>query len=136
MLVPLSFLPAEFQGIKGLGFIPSFGTGSLLAGTFIALLLRLCAGPQTLSPQATLWAGLVSGSIWQLGNVCQVVAQSYYLMPYAIAYPIFQASLVFGGFLGIVLFKEIQGAHAIAFFYCSALVVVIGSVLLAIFGPV
>ena len=136
MLVPLSYLPAEFSGIKGLGFIPSFGTGSLIAGTFFALVLRICAGPQTLAPEATLWAGLVSGSIWQFGNVCQVIAQSYYHLPYAISYPIFQASLVFGGFLGIVLFKEIKGASAIAFFYLSSVAVVGGASLLALFGPV
>jgi hypothetical protein len=62
--VPLSFLPPDFQGIKGLGFIPSFGTGSLIMGTLFAAILRLCAGPQTLAPKATLWAGIVSGCIW------------------------------------------------------------------------
>ena len=136
MLVPLSFLPAELSGIKGLGFIPSFGTGSLIAGTLFALILRICAGPQTLAPESTLWAGLVSGSIWQFGNVCQVVAQSYYHLPYAISYPIFQASLVFGGFLGIVMFNEIKGSSAISFFYVSAVTVVAGAALLAVYGPV
>ena len=33
MLAPLAFTPAEYAGIKGLAFIPSFGTGSLLTGT-------------------------------------------------------------------------------------------------------
>lgn len=135
MLVPLSFLPSEYVGLKGLAFIPSFGTGSLIAGTLFAIGLRLCSGPQTLAPKATLWAGLVSGSIWQFGNVCQVVAQSYYHLPYAISYPIFQASLVFGGFLGIVLFDEIKGAPAISFFYASAVAVVAGAGILAVYGP-
>ena len=135
ILVPLSFLPDEFKGIKGLGIIPSFGTGSFIMGTLIAAILRLCKGPVTLAPKQTLWAGLVSGSIWQIGNICQIVAQSYYGLPYAISYPIFQASLVFAGFLGIVLFKEITGAPSVTFFYCSAITVVIGAGLLAVYGP-
>ena len=135
MLAPLSFVPPEFDGLKGLGFIPSFGTGSLLMGTFIMVLFRLVSGPIKFKCSQTLWAGLTSGCVWQFGNVCQVVAQKYYLLPYAISYPIFQASLVFAGFLGIVLFKEITGAPAVAFFYVCAVTVVAGAGLLALYGP-
>ena len=135
MLAPLSFVPPEFNGMKGLGFIPSFGTGSLIMGTLIVILLRVCTGPVKFACSQTLWAGLTSGCVWQFGNVCQVIAQKYYLLPYAISYPIFQASLVFAGFLGIVLFKEITGAPSITFFYCSAITVVMGAGLLALYGP-
>ena len=85
MLAPLAFVPPEYSGLKGLGFIPSFGTGSLLMGTFIIILLRICKGPIKFACSQTLWAGLTSGGVWQIGNVCQVVAQSYYGLPYAIA---------------------------------------------------
>lgn len=122
-------------GLKALGFIPSFGTGSLIMGTLIVILLRICTGPVKFACSQTLWAGLTSGCVWQFGNCCQVIAQGYYLLPYAIAYPIFQASLVFAGFLGIVLFKEITGAPAVAFFYLSAVTVVAGAGLLAMYGP-
>jgi len=135
MLVPLSFIPEEYSGLKGLGFIPAFGTGSLIMGTLVVVVQRVLKGPQTLAIGQTLWAGLTSGTVWQVGNIAQVVAQSYFLLPYAIAYPIFQASLVFAGFLGIVLFKEITGAPAVIFFFVSAFTVVIGAGLLAIYGP-
>eukprot|EP00966_Prymnesium_polylepis_P269749 6231262-Prymnesium_polylepis.1 len=92
--------------------------------------------PIKLEPRATLWAGLTSGTIWQFGNVCQVVAQSFYGLPYAIAYPIFQASLVMAGLLGVVVFNEITGQSSVTAFFVSATVVVTGSVLLAQFGPV
>lgn len=72
-------------GLKGLGFIPSFGTGSLIMGTVILILLRICQGPIKFACSQTLWAGLTSGCVWQFGNVCQVIAQSYYGLPYAIA---------------------------------------------------
>ena len=104
-------------------------------GTLIVILLRVCTGPLKFACSQTLWAGLTSGCVWQFGNVCQVIAQKYYLLPYAISYPIFQASLVFAGFLGIVLFKEITGAPSITFFYCSAITVVMGAGLLALYGP-
>jgi len=143
MLVPLSFVPPELAGIKGLAFVPSFGIGSLLAGTSIMALywaLGACGAikrdPIKLEPRATLWAGLTSGTIWQFGNVCQVVAQSFYGLPYAIAYPIFQASLVMAGLLGVVVFNEITGQSSVTAFFVSATVVVTGSVLLAQFGPV
>ena len=85
MLAPLSFVPPEYSGLKGLGFIPSFGTGSLITGTLIMLILRIVKGPVKLACSQTLWAGLTSGTVWQAGNVCQVVAQSYYGLPYAIS---------------------------------------------------
>ena len=53
-----------------------------------------------------------------------------------IAYPIFQASLVMAGLLGIVAFNEIVGFASISAFFVSAAVVVGGSVLLAAYGPV
>ena len=85
--------------------------------------------------ERTLWAGLVSGNVWNFGNLCQVIAQSYYGLPYAIAYPIFQASLVASGLLGIYVFNEIRGNAAICFFFLSAIIVVVGAGLLAVYGP-
>lgn len=143
MLVPLSFVPKTMTGIKGIAFIPSFGTGSFLTGTAIVtiwwLLGRLgCIKREPIKWEVrrTLWAGLTSGTIWQIGNVCQVVAQSYYLLPYAIAYPIFQASLVIAGLLGIFAFHEIKGTSSVSAFFLSALIVVAGSILLAVYGPI
>jgi len=111
--------------------------GSLITGTLIVMLwcMVTCKTPKW-EIKRTLWAGLVSGSVWQIGNVCQVIAQSYYLLPYAIAYPIFQASLVLSGILGIFVFHEITGASSIATFFLCATIVVGGSVVLALYGPV
>jgi len=139
MLAPLAFVPAEFSGIRGIGFMPSFGTGSFIAGTTIAIVYIVITassgGEIKLEVPATLWAGLVSGTVWNFGNLCQVIAQAYYGLPYAIAYPIFQASLVASGLLGIAVFKEIVGKASITFFFFSALTVVIGAGILAVYGP-
>ena len=51
-------------------------------------------------------------------------------------FDIFKPTAVFGGFLGIVCFNEIKGGPAISFFYVCAAVVIVGSVLLAIYGPI
>ncbi len=136
MLAPLAFVPPEFSGIKGIGFVPSFGTGSVITGTLIVIIFWIYKGEAPKwEVERTLWAGLVSGNVWNFGNLCQVIAQSYYGLPYAIAYPIFQASLVASGLLGIYVFNEIRGNAAICFFFLSAIIVVVGAGLLAVYGP-
>ena len=137
VLVPLKFLPSdEFSGVASLAFLPSFGCGCLAAAASLAAAFRACRGePVPLGSRGTLLAGLGSGLVWNLSNACQLLAMSAYSVPYGVAYPILQASLVVAGLLGIFLFREIRQPSAIAVFFASAATVVAGAVLLGVFGP-
>ena len=58
--------------------------------------------------------GLLSGTIWNLGNVCSVHAND--IISFAIAQPLMQCALLVSGILGIFVFKEIAGrANIITF---------------------
>lgn len=84
---------------------------------------------------ATFLAGVASGLVWNLGNVCQLLAQSVFSLPYGVAYPILQASLVVAGILGITCFGELRQKEAIVAFFAASALVVAGAVLLGLYGP-
>ena len=79
--------------------------------------------------------GVASGLVWNLGNVCQLLAQSVFSLPYGVAYPILQASLVVAGILGIACFGELRQKEAIVAFFAASALVVAGAVLLGLYGP-
>ena len=56
-------------------------------------------------------------------------------LPYNIAFPIFQSSLVFSGFWGLFLFHEIRGLYSITIFFLSVCIVILGVMVLAKYGP-
>jgi len=122
----------------GLLCAPSFGLGALVAGALVtaAYWKGVKGEPEPPSVEAdAAGAGLLSGAIWNAGNVCSIVAQSPpYSLPYGIAYPILQCALFFGGLLGIYVFKEIQGA-AVNVFWAGATLLAFGIVALSLYGP-
>ena len=61
-------------------------------------------------------------------------SQSFSL-PYGVAYPILQASLVVAGILGITCFGELRQKEAIVAFFAASALVVAGAVLLGLYGP-
>ena len=133
ILVPLAYLDEQ------LAALPSFGLGALLGGAlltsaFYAAALRRGEAP-ALELRSTLWAGLLSGLVWNAGNLCQIIAMGVYALPYGIAYPILQAALMVSGLLGIFVFREIVERPAIIVFFTCAGLVVVGAVLLGLFGP-
>ena len=133
ILVPLAYLDDQ------LAALPSFGLGALLGGalltsTFYAGAHRRGEAP-ALELRSTLWAGLLSGLVWNAGNLCQIIAMGVYALPYGIAYPILQAALMVSGLLGIFVFREIVERPAIIVFFTCAGLVVVGAVLLGLFGP-
>ena len=69
------------------------------------------------------------------GNLCQIIAQSVCKVPYGIAYPLLQAGLMVSGFLGIYVFREIVERPAILVFFACAGLVLVGAVLLGLYGP-
>jgi len=139
VLVPASFAGEAFSGQKAIALLPSFGIGALsmallTTGSWYARLLSRGEAPP-LHLRAALWAGCLSGATWNAGNLCSIVAINYYSVPFGVAYPLLQASLVFGGLLGIFVFGELKKRKAIAVFFASAALVLGGAVLLGMYGP-
>mmetsp|Transcript_62535 Transcript_62535/g.116261 ORF Transcript_62535/g.116261 Transcript_62535/m.116261 type:complete len:419 (+) Transcript_62535:80-1336(+) len=136
ILVPLKFVPAE---LSGLPCVPSFGLGALVTGFLVTALYWYASlrprGQAAKVAGDTLGAGVLSGAIWNAGNICSIVAQEPpFSLSYGIAYPILQCALFFGGLWGIYVFKEIRG-FAVSIFWVGAAVLVAGIVLLASYGP-
>ena len=74
--------------------------------------------------RATFLPGIISGILWNLGNLCSLYAIN--AISYAIAYPIMQSSLVVGVIWGIFVWKEFTDARVIGTIFFFALVVVVG----------
>lgn len=130
ILVPMSFVSATDSG---LAFAPSLGIGALISSTlFIIVYYGMI---YKLNPFETFtWngflLGVLSGVIWNAGNICSIFAIAG--IGYATAYPIFQCALFFGGLWGIFLFKEVTDKKEILVFFLSAVVLFAGAVLLSI----
>ena len=106
ILAPSAFAGPDFRGSKAINFLPSFGIGSLVTGLLITggwMGVTVASGGTlpSLHLRATLWAGLMSGLTWNLGNVCSIIAINTFGIPFGIAYPLLQTSLVVGGLLGL-----------------------------------
>mmetsp|Transcript_9442 Transcript_9442/g.28516 ORF Transcript_9442/g.28516 Transcript_9442/m.28516 type:complete len:330 (+) Transcript_9442:197-1186(+) len=132
ILVPLAFADEKSRGY---GFLTSFGTGTAIATALIGA--AYCFNRRqkpTIEPTA-LVPGLISGVIWNAGNVCQIYALAYARVPYGIAYPLLQCALFVSGFWGIFYFKEIRENKAIQIFFGSGVVLILGAIFLSIFGP-
>lgn len=141
VLVPLSYAP---KAAGGVAFLPSFGLGALAAGSVVTATrlawggaeLRRVAGHPLGGAQRfdVLLSGLLSGFTWNAGNFCSIAAQSYYALPYGIAYPILQCAFFFGGLWGIYMFGEVERRAARVFWFGTALLAA-GVVLLGAYGP-
>eukprot|EP01065_Artemidia_motanka_P050064 TRINITY_DN8486_c0_g2_i1.p1 TRINITY_DN8486_c0_g2~~TRINITY_DN8486_c0_g2_i1.p1 ORF type:complete len:384 (+),score=70.82 TRINITY_DN8486_c0_g2_i1:56-1153(+) len=133
--------PMSFSDLDGIAFIPSFGVGTGIGGVTVALAHRLChhvRGQQWTGwhlQTAVLPAGLLSGFVYNLGNLCQVWAQSYVGLAYGVAYPIQQCALVVAGLIGIFIFREVTDKGTIAAFFASSGVIICGAALLGVYGP-
>jgi len=139
ILAPNSFAGDDFTGKKALAFLPSFGIGSLCVATvWTSVWYAMQRSHGTAPPlqlRATLLAGIASGMTWNAGNLCSIIAINFYQVPFGVAYPILQASLIFGGLLGIFVFRELTDRRAIIAFFASALLVLGGAVILGLYGP-
>lgn len=133
VLVPFKFIPPESAGLIA---VPSFGVGALVLGTIVTAVYCYVFGiGRERFDTKTMVCGVLSGITWNAGNLCSIVAQEPPIsLPYGIAYPILQCAMVFGGMLGIFVFREIRGG-AIAFFWAGAFILVVGVVVLSLFGP-
>ena len=123
--------------------MPAFGVGTLVAGSLVTgayLLLRKVRGQEipAFHPQATMLAGVMSGTAWNIGNLCSILAQSVPAddpLSYGVAYPMFQCALFFSGLWGVFWFKEIRSTSAISIFFLSGVTLLGGAVILGLYGP-
>lgn len=127
VLVPLHYIPKK---LAGLAFLPAFGVGTMAASPIVAFSWFAYEGRlPAFYVRETLWAGCTSGLVWNISNVCSIIAIP--AITYSIAYPILQASLVVAGLWGIYVFDEIRGTAKTVFFSAAA-VTVAGVVCLAL----
>jgi hypothetical protein len=135
-LVPSKFVARELSGVA---LLPSFGVGAAGAGSLVCttyVALRACRGePAGWGGIAAVPAGLASGLVWNIGNICAIYAMGPGLLNYGVAYPIVQCALLVSGLLGIFAFGEISDARAIGVFFGAAALLVAGAALLGYAGP-
>ena len=75
--------------------------------------------------------GVASGAIWNVGNMCSIVATNDPRVGLSIAYPIMQCGLLVAGLWGIFAFRELRG-RAITVYAVSACVLVAGASMLTL----
>ena len=73
------------------------------------------------------------GFLWNFGNVGSMLAVASPL-GLTVGYPLCQCALLIGGCWGIFYFKEITERRAIVLFFVSAMVLLSGATLMALFG--
>lgn len=133
ILVPMSFVDDD---LSGLAFLPSFGLGGVIASTIITVAyytfvkkMNPFTDGNTFTTGGLFW-GMLSGIIWNGGNICSIFAITG--IGYATAYPILQCALFFGGLWGIFVFREVTDKQDITVFFLSAVVLFAGAVILSI----
>jgi len=128
ILVPMHYVP---DSASGLAFVPSFGVGALVASpAVVAAVLLLRREPlPPLHLAATLPAGIFSGLVWNISNICSIVAIPS--LGYAVAYPMLQCALFIGALWGVFAFGEIKGL-AVYILFAAGIVLLVGAVCLAL----
>eukprot|EP01025_Chloroclados_australasicus_P048575 TRINITY_DN5508_c0_g2_i2.p1 TRINITY_DN5508_c0_g2~~TRINITY_DN5508_c0_g2_i2.p1 ORF type:complete len:337 (-),score=24.00 TRINITY_DN5508_c0_g2_i2:712-1722(-) len=124
---PMSYLPKEDQGLP---YVPSMGIGVFVSAPIVASCA--CLILRTRFPMKwrySVWPGLLSGLIWNIGNVASLIAVIY--VGISVAIPIMQGGLFVAGIWGIFLFGEIKGNMQI-FYWISGAILIAGIVMLTI----
>ena len=106
--------------------------GVLLAAPIVTAAIVFLAGLEAqLYMSAAAGPGILSGAIWNAGNICSIVATNDPQVGLSIAYPIMQCGLLVAGLWGIFTFRELQG-RAVVVWGMSGLVVVVGASMLTL----
>lgn len=134
VLVPAAYVREEARGMH---LLPSFGLGAAVVGTAMGAVYCAAFRPvlRLELRREVVRNGIGAGCIWNLGNMCQIVAQDKFGLSYGIAYPILQCALLFSGLWGIYYFKEETHPPSILVFWLGAAVLIAGVVLLGFTGP-
>lgn len=134
--VPSAMTAKSGVELKGVETLPSFGIGTLIAGLLVPVIYFKVIDRQAelgLDFRALTLPGILSGTIWNLGNLCSVYANDG--ISFAVAQPMMQCALLVSGMLGIFVFKEIRGGANILTFFVFAAVLLGGAAVLAVYGP-
>jgi glucose uptake protein GlcU len=130
ILAPLHYVPPQKQGLV---FLPSFGIGTLVLSplVFYAYTRTLSTGtaPPPLHAKQALLTGLLSGLVWNIGNLLSIIAIP--AIGYGVAYPMMQCAILVSGMWGIYAFKEITDPSTIAVFWLGGAILVLGGAILA-----
>jgi glucose uptake protein GlcU len=138
ILVPMHYAPPVD---KGLGYLISFAIGAALVNLSLWLLRYIhlsCRyssmkrGYQALPSfhVRKMWLyGGICGLLWSIGNFCSILAVEF--LGEGVGYSATQAALLVSGLWGIHYFHEIEGAGTIAKWYGSAMLTVVGILLLS-----
>jgi|AntRauTorckE5430_2_1112549.scaffolds.fasta_scaffold40757_2 glucose uptake protein GlcU len=126
---------------RGLDYVISFAIGAAIA-TVLGWVLFFCINSYnrqsfvkgykslpSLYLDKIILPGALSGVLWSIGNVSQILAVTF--LGESIGMSICQSQMIISGLLGIVLFEEIKGRRNISSWVLSALVTFIGIVLLS-----
>jgi hypothetical protein len=134
MMVPAELTPEDDQG---LAYAVSFAVGVAIvtiidAPIYFAIQYFRGKGLPKFHFKVAAIPGIIAGLIWNVGNICSIVATLYLGM--TIGFPLTQMALLVLGFWGMVLFKEVTRIPAIISFFASACVLLGGAVLLSLYG--
>jgi glucose uptake protein GlcU len=137
--VPSTMTKIYGTQLDGVETLPSFGTGTAIAGLLVPTIFFKFIDTSALQSTGgihfrdLLVPGIISGTIWNLGNLSSVYANEG--ISFAVAQPMMQCGLLVSGMLGIFVFKEISGKKNITVFFAFAVLLLCGATVLALFGP-
>jgi len=96
-----------------------------------AVLVMVQQGPwPPLHPKQAALPGIASGTCWNLGNMCSIIATTDPEVGLSIAYPVMQCGLFVAGLWGILLYRELRGKWQLGF-WLPGLFVLLGASMLA-----
>lgn len=139
LLVPMHY--ADPAKTKGLNFVLSFSIGCTTVVTMTWILRYLLYSMQTksfskgwerlpsfhfksLGPSASL-----AGLIWSAGNVGSILSVA--MLGQGLGYSIIQSQMLVAGLFGVFYYREIRGPRTIASWFFSAILTVVGIILLS-----
>ncbi|KAK9800727.1 hypothetical protein WJX73_000776 [Symbiochloris irregularis] len=86
IIAPMTFAPEEAKGVP---FAPSFAVGVLLAAPiFTAAIVLFGNLPRQLYARPAALPGIAGGTVWNIGNICSIVATQDESVGLSIAYPL------------------------------------------------
>mmetsp|Transcript_7385 Transcript_7385/g.8972 ORF Transcript_7385/g.8972 Transcript_7385/m.8972 type:complete len:342 (+) Transcript_7385:28-1053(+) len=134
-MVPFRLAPVyPFQdGINSAIYAVGFGLSLMIINMVVLAARAMFSDMPKLHIETCALPGIISGALWNAGNIGNIFAC---LPPLglSVGYPLTQCCLLVAGIWGITVFNEIRGMKAIGTFFTGAAVVLVGAILLGIFG--
>lgn len=136
--VPMKFAPRE---AKGSGFIFSFSVGASIVTALLWILRFMNTYYQTRNLRksynalpslhlSSMWkSGCLSGLLWSIGNISSLI--SVQNLGVGVGYALTQASMLCSGLWGVFYFREITSLERRCKWFLSALITILGIILLS-----